>query len=243
MASYPTSIFSPAAKNTGDTIQASHVGNLDAEVTAIETGLETGLQHTLTVSTGGLTVSTGSVNIGGPSSLATLSVTGGSTFAGPVVCSSGVTISSGGLTISTGVLTLGQGAIVFPATQVAAAGVNTLDDYEEGTWTPTLAGYTTAGTVTTAKYTKVGDLVACVLAFTGTSNATTLTFTLPFTCGRTLSAICGSVTDNGAAINTPSRCDFVAASATVTVFKSFDGTAFTNSGTKAFSAMFFFHIT
>ncbi len=32
------------------------------------------------------------------------------------------------------------GNVAFPATQVASADVNTLDDYEEGTWTPTVGG-------------------------------------------------------------------------------------------------------
>jgi len=43
------------------------------------------------------------------------------------------------------------------------AAANTLDDYEEGTWTPTVAGSTTAGTATYAvqngKYTKIGRQV------------------------------------------------------------------------------------
>jgi hypothetical protein len=54
--------------------------------------------------------------------------------------------------------------IAFPATQVASAGANTLDDYEEGTWTPTLnfSGGTTGivyGTVRSGRYTKVGRIV------------------------------------------------------------------------------------
>ena len=52
--------------------------------------------------------------------------------------------------------------ITFPATQVASADVNTLDDYEEGTWTPTLVG-TGGGSFTYAQqsgiYTRVGRLV------------------------------------------------------------------------------------
>jgi hypothetical protein len=44
-------------------------------------------------------------------------------------------ITSGGvLDIGTGAGAVGQ--IQFPATQVASANANTLDDYEEGTWTP-----------------------------------------------------------------------------------------------------------
>ena len=53
--------------------------------------------------------------------------------------------------------------ITFPATQVASANVNTLDDYEEGTWTPVISGSTTAGTHTyvfqDGVYTKIGQQV------------------------------------------------------------------------------------
>jgi len=53
--------------------------------------------------------------------------------------------------------------ITFPATQSASSDANTLDDYEEGTWTPTAAGTGTPGTytvsVTSATYTKIGRLV------------------------------------------------------------------------------------
>jgi hypothetical protein len=56
------------------------------------------------------------------------------------------------------------GQVKFPATQNASTDVNTLDDYEEGTWTPTL---TTDGvnftsvtyTIQQGKYTKVGNVV------------------------------------------------------------------------------------
>jgi hypothetical protein len=56
-----------------------------------------------------------------------------------------------------------SGGIKFPATQAASADVNTLDDYEEGTFTPTLGGQTTNPTVTytvqTGFYTKIGNVV------------------------------------------------------------------------------------
>jgi hypothetical protein len=48
--------------------------------------------------------------------------------------------------------------LTFPATQVASADPNTLDDYEEGTWTPTMNYATTYGTQT-GKYVKIGNLV------------------------------------------------------------------------------------
>ena len=68
--------------------------------------------------------------------------------------------------------------ISFPATQSAQSDANTLDDYEEGTWTPTILGGTTAGTTTyngtqRGTYTKIGrqvtvDFYVNVTATTGT---------------------------------------------------------------------------
>ncbi len=68
------------------------------------------------------------------------------------------------------------GGIVFPAAQVASAGANTLDDYEEGTWTPALT-FATVGDLSVAyagragTYTKVGRLLSYSF------NLTTSTFT------------------------------------------------------------------
>ena len=63
--------------------------------------------------------------------------------------------------------------ITFPATQVASADPNTLDDYEEGTWTPTIIGTTTAGTATyalqSARYTKVGRIVQVMVVISWAS--------------------------------------------------------------------------
>jgi hypothetical protein len=83
------------------------------------------------------------------------------TFAtnGPVVTSLGV----GSTTPSAS----GAG-IAFPATQSASTDANTLDDYEEGTWTPsTNLAYQSSPTLTyttqTGTYTKIGRMVT--LAF------------------------------------------------------------------------------
>jgi hypothetical protein len=74
--------------------------------------------------------------------------------------------------------------ITFPATQVPSADANTLDDYEEGTWTATLTAGTTAPTTpittATAKYIKIGRLVTVSFNFdnvdtTGASGALIVT--------------------------------------------------------------------
>ena len=76
------------------------------------------------------------------------------TFAGAVSVATGAAV---------GGATAGAGGLAFPATAVAVANANTLDDYEEGTWTPTLAP-ATSGTITVASpnlcgYTKIGRVV------------------------------------------------------------------------------------
>ena len=81
------------------------------------------------------------------------------------------------------------GGIKFPATQSASADVNTLDDYEEGSWTGTYTGSGGASGVTystnTCTYTKVGRLVTCqahvVLSDKGTVGGVTKIIGLPFT--------------------------------------------------------------
>jgi hypothetical protein len=71
------------------------------------------------------------------------------------------TANGGDLQVSSG--------ITFPATQVAKSDANTLDDYEEGTWTPTVRGNSTAGTYTLdntlAYYTKIGNQVTVYGSF------------------------------------------------------------------------------
>jgi hypothetical protein len=70
-----------------------------------------------------------------------------------------------GTTVGVGAATpAASGAgITFPATQSASTDANTLDDYEEGTFTPTIVGSTTAGTASytaqNGRYTKIGRLV------------------------------------------------------------------------------------
>jgi hypothetical protein len=87
-----------------------------------------------------------------------------------------------------GILQLSSG-ITFPATAVAASDVNTLDDYEEGTWTPgfAFAGGTTGITYASqlGVYTKIGRMVTCIgivqLSSKGSSSGVATITGLPFT--------------------------------------------------------------
>ena len=68
------------------------------------------------------------------------------------------TLSSAAVTAFSNVPLLTGGGLKFPPTQVASADPTTLDDYEEGTWTPTM-NYATAYGTQTGKYVKIGNLV------------------------------------------------------------------------------------
>jgi hypothetical protein len=73
--------------------------------------------------------------------------------------------------------------ITFPATQSASSDANTLDDYEEGTWTPTLTGFSGTGLTADATYTKIGRVVYCAVAITPSSGDVTgssMQLTQPF---------------------------------------------------------------
>jgi hypothetical protein len=91
--------------------------------------------------------------------------------------SSGTVILQGGSTSATGV------GIAFPATQSASSDANTLDDYEEGTWTPSLGGNTTY-VAQVGAYTKIGRFVCATfevnVSSIGTGSSTTISG-LPFT--------------------------------------------------------------
>ena len=87
------------------------------------------------------------------------------------------------------------GQIAFPATQSASAGANTLDDYEEGSWTPVIGG---AGgvsgqtyTAQVGRYVKIGLLVMvqCYveLSAEGTITSSARIQGLPFTTENTTS--------------------------------------------------------
>ena len=73
--------------------------------------------------------------------------------------------------------------IAFPATQSASSDANTLDDYEEGTWTPTdISGAGLTFTGNNGYYTKIGRVVVANinLVFPTTASGTTIQISLPF---------------------------------------------------------------
>jgi hypothetical protein len=77
--------------------------------------------------------------------------------------------------------------VSFPATQSASSDANTLDDYEEGTFTPVLVstGATFAYAAQQGTYTKIGRQVTCIIRFSVSASGTVTNPTsiggLPFT--------------------------------------------------------------
>jgi len=96
---------------------------------------------------------------------------------------------SGNLSISAGNLVLASGSgIDFSATAGGSGTVTSelLDDYEEGTWTPTLTNLSLGNGSITGHYTKTGNIVHVSFSLNGGSTTTftsTMTniFGLPFT--------------------------------------------------------------
>jgi len=89
------------------------------------------------------------------------------------------------------------GQIKFPATQNASTNANTLDDYEEGDWTPTIGGSGgqsgQAYSVQVGKYVKIGKLVTVqcrvTLSTLGTITTNVQIQGLPFTAENTTNQV------------------------------------------------------
>ena len=100
----------------------------------------------------------------------------------------------------------GAGQIKFPATQNASSNANTLDDYEEGTWTPTDgSGASLSFTTVSANYIKIGGTywASFGLTFPATASGAGVQINgLPFTTGSTSDKTQGFIgyTDSTSAI-------------------------------------------
>ena len=99
---------------------------------------------------------------------------------------------------------LNASGVRFPATQVASADANTLDDYEEGTWNA--SGITaincTGVSFSEGRYTKIGNIVHIQGKFTLTvTTANTLTYVIMASPFTPLFSTSGSLMDNGSLVS------------------------------------------
>jgi len=91
--------------------------------------------------------------------------------------------------------------IAFPATQSASANANTLDDYEEGTWTPgySLDSGSVSDVTSSGTYIKIGRQVTLTLYIgfgTSSSGLINRITNYPFTAQNTDERAVGSVREN-----------------------------------------------
>ena len=113
---------------------------------------------------------------------------------------------------------------------------NVLDDYEEGTWTPTVAGLTLSATE--GKYTKIGDMVhfGCKLTMPATSATTHMVITgAPFTTssdifGGSLIYTSSSVIDSMIIIPSGGNIQFYRAGAAFATYADYSSTLVRVSG-------------
>jgi hypothetical protein len=124
--------------------------------------LTAGSNVTITPGAGSITIASASSggDVVGPASATDNALVRFDLTTGKLVQNSGTTLSDTGTLAMAGLLDISSasaGQIKFPATQVASSDVNTLDDYEEGPFTPTGNGITF--TSASGTYTKIGRAV------------------------------------------------------------------------------------
>lgn len=123
--------------------------------------------------------------------------------------------------------------IGFPETQVPSTDVNTLDDYEEGTFTPTITA--DSGTFTTVsatgKYTKIGNTVnvtvSIVITDAGTAAGRIRAGSMPFTSSASFD-YCGSGREQ--AVTGLGLQGYIPASSTTLYIAKYDSTTIIASG-------------
>jgi len=100
-------------------------------------------------------------------------------------------VNAFGIGLGNGTVPSSGTGIAFPATQSASSDANTLDDYEEGTFTPTAYGSSVAGTTTytlqQGTYTKIGRQVTISvrISYSALTGSGELTFgNFPFTAAN-----------------------------------------------------------
>lgn len=189
----------------GTTLTGSAVASTyDALLKTTDNGPVTGSLKTVTDGLGNDTAL--QVSSAGVKSTGTFSVDGATTLTGAVTAPAGVTgpltgnvtgdlngqvgnvtPAAGAFTTlaASGLISANGGQIKFPATQSASSDANTLDDYEEGTWVPSLGG-TATYTTQAGTYTKIGRIVHINGRLTINSIGTGSTGVisgLPFTAG------------------------------------------------------------
>ena len=112
-------------------------------------------------------------------------------------------------------------------------------------FTTTWGGFSSDPTPATIRYIQIGNIVYVQYTTTvdGTSNATSLTCTLPIEAFRTENVhCCGRAVDNGSIQSTPAMVKLTASSNVATFYKDQAEAAWTGSGNKTINFTFFYEV-
>jgi hypothetical protein len=203
-------------------------------------GLTTHVSGTLPVANGGTNVSSASITAFNNITGYTASGATGTTSTN-LVFSTSPTLTTPIATTTIGVGNATPSAsgagITFPATQSASSDANTLDDYEEGTFTQTII-YSGTNTPTynnqLGRYTKIGRMVQTQIYFSFNENGSTGNVSiggLPFTSVTSLARAVPSIFSFGLLVVTVSVTGFVNSNATTIYLALNDNTATALSAT------------
>jgi hypothetical protein len=175
-------IYNPDGNSVGFTVNGTQRGKFSTTGLAITGTLSASSTATFTtlVATAGLTLNTApEFNLNNGTTNNRIYMNSGDAN----IYFRNITTSTSYIGVSANGIDLSGGQLKFPATQSASSDANTLDDYEEGTWTPSLGG-TTTYTQQVGEYTKIGNLVylraTLQISVLGTGSTTNI-FGLPFT--------------------------------------------------------------
>lgn len=127
------------------------------------------------------------------------------------------------------------------ATVTVATDIYTTAAWQDYSATSTIVGWTSF-TAKSIFYKQLGKFVHIAFNFQGTSNATTASFTLPFTANAVnpqFNFPC-LTQDNGAGVT--GFAQLQANSSTVNGYTTYGAAAWTNSGTKVFTGQFFYTV-
>lgn len=201
---YTLTSLTNALPLTGGTVTGSTTFNTGVNLAAVSGNVGVGttsLNSRLNVKAGANTYTGGAIAVESASAVKTyITSISDVMYFGNSTSVDMMALNTNGIALGPSVTAASSGVgIKFPATQSASSDANTLDDYEEGTWTTTIpaaANITGTPTLSNGRYTKIGNFVSLEGYFsaqTTSSNTNTYwTFTLPFVTAGNASGACGA---------------------------------------------------